>query len=115
MKRALGSLLLASLLSIAGRDLKLTHDPTRSYGPIDQADLERLGRIADAELDEFFARNPRLAAWRGRVRIIGLAQGGAEHYLRRQRGIWDLDIIICFAYDPTLPRLFRRNGACQRL
>jgi hypothetical protein len=93
----------------SGRDLKLTRDPTRSCEPIDQADLERLGRIADAELDEFFARNPRLAAWRGRVRIIALAQGGADHYLRRRRGIWDLDIIICFAYDPTLPRLFRRN------
>jgi hypothetical protein len=41
--------------------------------------------------------------------LIALAQGGAEHYLRRERGIWDLDIIICFADDPTLPRLFRRN------
>jgi hypothetical protein len=95
--------------SPSGRDLRLTCDPTRSCEPLDQADLERLGRLADAELDEFFARNPRLAAWRGRVRFIALAQGGAEHYLRRQRGIWDLDIIICFAYDPTLPRLFRRN------
>src|SRR6266536_2997806 len=98
-----------SVLAVARRDLKLTRDPTRSYEPLDQADLQRLGRTADAELDEFFARNPRLAGWRGRVRFIALAPGGAEHYLRGQRGIWDLDIIICFAYDATLPRLFRRN------
>ena len=35
-------------------------------------------------------------------------QGGAEHYLRGRRGIWDLDVIVCFAEDPRLPRLFRR-------
>jgi hypothetical protein len=42
------------------------------------------------------------------VRIVALAQGAAEHYLRGRRGIWDLDIIVCFAEDPRLPRLFRR-------
>jgi hypothetical protein len=92
-----------------GEAPQLTRDPTRSCEPLDQADLKRLSRIADAELDEFFARNSRLAAWRGRVRLIALAQGGAKHYLRRQRGIWDLDIIVCFADDPTLLHLFRRN------
>jgi hypothetical protein len=57
------------------------------------------------ELKAFFARNLHLAGW---VRIIALAQGGAEHYLRGRRGIWDLDVIVCFAEDPGLPRLFRR-------
>jgi hypothetical protein len=81
----------------------------RSRAPIDKADLRRLGRAADAELDAFFARNPHLSAWRERVRIIALAQGGAEHYLRKKRGLWDLDVIVCFADDPSLPRLFRRQ------
>ena len=61
-------------------------DPARSYERLDTSDLARLGRAAPAELDAFFARNPHLAGWRDRVRIIALAQGGAEHYLRGRRG-----------------------------
>src|SRR5215472_7666214 len=79
-------------------------DPARSYERLDESDLARLGRAAEAELSEFFARNPRLDGWQDRVRIIALAQGGAEHYLRGRRGIWDLDVIVCFAEDPRLPR-----------
>jgi hypothetical protein len=83
-------------------------DPTRSYERLDDSDLARLGRAAGAELAAFFARNTHLAGWQDRVRIIALAQGGAEHYLRGRRGIWDLDVIVCFAEDPRLSRLFRR-------
>ena len=67
-----------------------------------------MGRAADAELEAFFARNPRLGGWRERVRVIALCQGGAEHYLRGRRGVWDLDVVVCFAHDPKLPRLWRR-------
>jgi len=84
-------------------------DSARSAATVDDDDLRRLGRVADAEVDAFFRRNPRLAGWRDRVRIIALAQGAAEHRLRGTRGIWDLDIIVCFADTPHLPRLFRRN------
>jgi hypothetical protein len=83
-------------------------DPARSYEPLDEADLERLGRAADAELKAFFGRNPHLVGWRERMRVIALGQGGAEHYLRGRRGVWDLDVMVCFAHDPTLPRLCRR-------
>jgi hypothetical protein len=85
-----------------GRDL------ARSYERLDESDLARLGRAAEAELKAFFARNPHLAGWQDRLRIVALAQGGAEHYLRGRRGIRDLDVIVCFAEDPCLPRLFRR-------
>jgi hypothetical protein len=80
----------------------------RSKKAVDDVDLERLGRTADAELDAFFARNRHLTGWRDRVCIVALAQGAAEHRLRGRRGIWDLDVIVCFAHSPTLPRLFRR-------
>lgn len=83
-------------------------DAARSYERLDEADLARLGRAAEAELKAFFSRNPRLAGWRDRLRIVALAQGGAEHYVRGRRGVWDLDVIACFAEDPRLPRLFRR-------
>jgi hypothetical protein len=83
-------------------------DQSRSYECLDETDLARLGRVADAEINAFFARNPHLGGWRDRLRIVALAQGSAEHYLRGRRGIWDLDVIVCFADDPRLPRLFRR-------
>jgi hypothetical protein len=72
-------------------------DLARSYERLDESDLARLGRAAEAEIKAFFARNPHLAGWQDRMRIVALAQGGAEHYLRGRRGIWDLDVIVCFA------------------
>ena len=75
---------------------------------IDDADLERLGRVADADLDRFFRRNPHLHAWRDRIVAVALAQGGAEHRLRGERGIWDLDLIVCFANTDTRPKHLRR-------
>jgi hypothetical protein len=63
------------------RGASMVADLARSREPLGQADLSRLGRVADAELEAFCARNPRLVGWRDRVRIIALAQGGAEHYL----------------------------------
>lgn len=84
-------------------------DPGRSFAEVDDDDLARLGRVAAADLESFFARNPRLNSWRDRVSVVALAQGGAEHRLRRTRGIWDLDIIVCFADTTSIPRLVRRR------
>jgi hypothetical protein len=84
-------------------------DPARSYEQIDDADLERLCRVADADLEGFFARNPRLLGWRERVAAVALAQGAAEHRVHRGRGIWDIDIIVCFSHAPGLPLLMRRQ------
>jgi hypothetical protein len=64
--------------------------------PITEADLERLGRTADADLERFFERNPHLRDWKDRIIAVALAQGGAEHRLRGKRGVWDLDVIVCF-------------------
>jgi hypothetical protein len=83
------------------------HNP-RSTEEIDDGDLERLGRAADRDLERFFARNPHLHGWRDRVLAVALAQGGAEHRLRGERGVWDLDVVVCFAGTDALPRLNRR-------
>jgi hypothetical protein len=85
-----------------GRDL------ARSMEQIEDADLERLGRAADCDVERFFARNPHLNGWQTRLSAVALAQGGAEHRLRGRRGIWDLDLIVCFADTDKLPRLSRR-------
>jgi hypothetical protein len=75
--------------------------------PITDADLQRLGRAAEADLDLFFDRNPHLHEWRDRMFAIAFAQGGAEHRLRGARGIWDLDVIVCF--DGPRSRHLRRQ------
>jgi hypothetical protein len=80
----------------------------RSTEQIDDADLSRLGRAADADLELFFERNPHLEEWRARVLAVALAQGGAEHRLRGERGIWDLDVIVCFASPDGRPKQLRR-------
>lgn len=78
----------------------MSHDPVRSYEPIDDGDLARLARLADAECDQFFGRNRHLAHWRDQLRFTALGQGGADHYLRGERGIWDLDLLLLFAQHP---------------
>lgn len=54
---------------------------------ITDADLERLARVADADLGWFFERNPHLHEWRERIFAVALVQGAAEHRLRGERGI----------------------------
>jgi hypothetical protein len=84
-------------------------DPARSYEVLDDDDLSRLGRVADADVNAFFLRNTHLRNRRDRLALVALAQGAAEHRLRGQRGIWDLDIIVCFAKGPRPPHPTRRQ------
>ncbi len=81
---------------------------------VDDADLARLGRAADADLELFVARNPHLDDWRERVVAVALAQGGAEHRLRGERGIWDLDVIVCLASPDGQPKQLRRPDRGRR-
>lgn len=92
----------------------MTYDPRRSYEAITLDDLARLSRLGFLEVDQFFARNRRLIAWQSQYRFAALVQGGAEHYLRRERDIWDLDIAVFFAQHPDLPdRPYLRRGTRQ--
>jgi hypothetical protein len=75
-------------------------DQARSYEALTDDDLLRLGRVADADLAVFFDRNPHLAEWRDRIAVVALAQGAAEHRLRGERGIKDIDVIVCFTKPP---------------
>jgi hypothetical protein len=86
----------------------MPRDPARSYAELTVEDLQRLGRAAEQDLDRFFERNAHRAALRDRVAATALAQGGAEHLLRRRRGIWDLDVIVCFFDSPGMPNPVRR-------
>ena len=78
----------------------MTPDSARSYEPITDDDLTRLGRLARHEATTFFDRNSHLGIWRDRLRLVALGQGGADHYIRGARGVWDLDLLLFFAQHP---------------
>jgi hypothetical protein len=77
-----------------------TQDSARSYERITDDDLRRLDRVAAHEVSTFFERNPTRAAWRQQQRFVALEQGGADHYIRGERGVWDLDLVVFFAQHP---------------
>ncbi len=60
--------------------------PERSYKRIEDADLERLGRLAQADRQEFFARNPRWRHYADRIVCVALCQGAALHFLDGKNG-----------------------------
>lgn len=89
-----------------------TNYPQRlSPGPIRRScgALERLGGVAVADWEAMLGRCPHLVGWCGQAKVIPLAQGAAEHFVRSRRGIGDLDVIVWIINDPALPRLSRRQ------
>lgn len=81
---------------------------TRSRKPINRADLKKLLFIAQRDLEEFFARNPR-HPYRNRVIAIALCQGAALHYVDGKNGIKDFDVYTFFARHPRGIRIPHRR------
>jgi hypothetical protein len=73
----------------------------RSYEPIERADLRRLLLIAQADLEDYFARYPhRASLYRDRLLGFALCQGAANHFIGRADGIQDFDVYAFFADHP---------------
>lgn len=88
-----------------------SHAAERSFTPILTADLERLVHLALEDLEDLFGRRPETGSlYRNRLLMLCLCQGGAEHFVRGQRGIKDLDIWAFFSEHPTRPFPYRRRG-----
>ncbi len=60
-------------------------------------------RTSNASSSETLTSSRGVRAW-----LLLLAQGCAEHRLRGERGIWDLDVIVCFASPDGRPKQHRR-------
>jgi len=83
----------------------------RSWERITKRDLGRLSRIAEADHDDFFARNSHLRRYRKRVICVALCQGAALHYVYPQdsNGIKDFDVWTFYSrWDEPFPP--RRRG-----
>jgi len=70
----------------------------RSYEPVTKVQLRRLARIADEELDDFFARRPdwRLL-YRRRLLCMVLHGCSALHYCNGTSGFDSFDVCLFFA------------------
>jgi hypothetical protein len=75
----------------------------RSYAPFTEEHLDRLVTIARADQTDMFRRNPKIAdAYRHRLLLIALCQGGLLHYVTGKNGVKDLDVYTFYARDPTV-------------
>jgi hypothetical protein len=72
----------------------------RSWESIDDADPERLGRLARTGRETFFTRNPRWRDYAGRVMCVALCQGAALHFVNGKNGVKDFDVWTFFSEHP---------------
>jgi hypothetical protein len=79
------------------------HEAERSYERMNDADLQHLSQRALDTLNEVFERAPVAALYRGRLLVLTLRQGSAQHYIDGQHGIKDLDIWVFFRAGPPRP------------
>jgi hypothetical protein len=81
----------------------------RSFEPITHDDLLRLRQIAEIDLQQLFARQPKCSVYESRVLCITLCQGAAQHYVEGKKGINDFDVFTFFRRHPTIDWPNRRR------
>ena len=84
----------------------------RSDKPIRDKDLQRLGELACKDLNDLFRRKPdKSGRYKGRLKMLCLCQGAAEHFVYGKRGVKDFDVWAFFSKSPGLPQFpHRRRG-----
>ncbi len=74
---------------------------SRSYAPIEHADLLHLLQLARADREAFFAKRPDWSRfYADRVLCTALCQGAALHYVKGKVGINDFDVYTFYAAHP---------------
>lgn len=89
----------------------------RSHARFTDEHLKRLVKIALEDQEGLFVRNPHLyKAYRNRLVLIALCQGGAQHFvdckkgLKHTNGVKDLDVYSFCAQHRRVPWPYRRHG-----
>jgi hypothetical protein len=83
----------------------------RSYQPISDADLRRLGRIAAADRDGLYARRPETGRlYAGHLFAVALCQGAALHRVNGKNGVKDFDVWSFYAEQSERAFPYRRRG-----
>jgi hypothetical protein len=81
----------------------VSNSSNRSFEKIEIADLERLRDLALGYLDDLFTRKPDGSGrLRGHLMLLCLVQGGARHFVYRDRGVRDFDVLGLFRSIPDI-------------
>lgn len=84
---------------------------SRSYEPLTDKDLKRLGQIAKFDREDLFKRKPQISRlYKDRLFAVALCQGGALHYLDGKNGIKDFDVWSFFKSNKERPFPYRRRA-----
>ncbi len=88
----------------------MSRNRDRSFARITASDLSRLAKIARDDLSDLFKRKKRWTPYAGRIMLVALYQGAADHYVEGKRGVHDFDVWTFFAEDSKLTAFpYRRN------
>src|SRR5438445_6563879 len=71
---------------------KMVPEEARSLERITVRDLTQLARIAAADRQAFFAKQPKWAKLAERVVCVALCQGAALHFIDGRNGVKDFDV-----------------------
>jgi hypothetical protein len=86
----------------------------RSYEPITDNDLRRLGELAAEDRNSLFARRPETGKlYAGRLVAVALCQGAALHRVNGRNGVKDFDVWSFYLERPERPYPYRRNGTAD--
>ncbi len=82
----------------------------RSQEKITEDDLKRILMLAQADIQDFFERNPKYGRYyRGAEVLIALGQGAALHYIDEKNGVKDFDVWFFYSKKEILLP-YRRRG-----
>lgn len=83
----------------------------RSYLPISDYDLRRLGWLAAIDRQSLFERNAELGrCYRDRLFAVALCQGAALHRISGTNGVKDFDVWSFYVKSPERSYPYRRRG-----
>lgn len=92
-------------------DSDRTTQSDRSFVPISDDDLRRLGNLAGIDRRGLFERKPNLGRYfRNRLFAVALCQGAALHRIDGVNGIKDFDVWSFYYQDNKCSYPYRRRG-----
>lgn len=74
----------------------------RSYLKIEKIHLLKLENLAKLDQEKFFNKKPRYNLFKDNLYAILLVQGAALHYITKQNGIKDFDVLVLYKENKTI-------------
>lgn len=80
----------------------MSNSPNRSFEQIDEDDLRRIGHLAEEAMMKFLTKNETGKHYAPQRFIMAcLCQGAAKHFVHRDRGVQDFDVVYFYRRNPA--------------